>query len=336
MLFWKRPIILATILVLTVFGIGILGFYYVGGQSSWLEAVYMAVITISTVGYHEAVTLDAAGKRFAILFIIVSFAVFAFALRLIWEYALEAWSQNKMLNKKNRKMISALKNHTIVCGFGRNGRQAVHRLIRHQKPYVVIEKNTDLITAHAEEVLFYEGDALSDETLEACRIAEADHFIAALPDDADNLFVVLSARQLNAKMIIVSRASEETSQKKLALAGADHVIMPDKIGGDHMAALLTVPDLVRFIDTLSKWEADENPCLEEVSIDRLPPAYLHKTLAELNLRNATGCNVVGARDVTGKQTINPDAGLTLQPGTKLIVLGNRSALEKLHRLFELV
>lgn len=134
----------------------------------------------------------------------------------------------------------------------------------------------------------------------------------------------------------MSRASEETSQQKLFLAGADHVIMPDKIGGDHMAALLTVPDLVNFIDTLSMFDDAENPNLEEVAIEQLPISYHHKSLAELDLRNSTGCTVIGYRDTAGTQIINPDSGLKMIPGVKLIVLGNQASIQKLNALFALV
>lgn len=335
MLHPNRPLLVALFLISLIFLIGVLGFYFIGGQQDVLQAIYMTVITISTVGYYEATPLDEGGKLFTIIYIIVSFIVFAFAVRQIIEYVINVWAEKIHLNKKNKKMIKSLKDHTIVCGYGRNGRQAVTRLKRHQHPYIVIEKDPSLIAQHRNEVLFFEGNALVDEHLKACNINAAHHLIAALPNDADNLFIVLSARQLQPKMTIVSRASKESSQQKLFLAGADHVIMPDKIGGDYMAALLTVPNVVRFIETLSMFDNAETPKLEEVAIVRLPASYHHKSLAELDLRNTTGCIVVGFRDATGKQQINPDSKLKMEPGAKLIVLGNRPSLKKLNTLFEL-
>ncbi|CAI8317639.1 MAG: Voltage-gated potassium channel Kch [uncultured Bacteroidota bacterium] len=232
-------------------------------------------------------------------------------------------------------MINALEGHTIVCGYGRNGRQAVTRLKRHQQAYVVIEQNEQLITDNEKEVLFLKGDALKDDILLAAGIKRAKNLISALPDDADNLFVVLSARQLKPEIDIVSRVSEENNQSKLALAGANHVIMPDKIGGDYMAALLTVPDLIHFLGNLDWWKDEISPNVEEVDLSKVPETYHNKTLAEMDLRKRTGCNVIGYRDENGKQFINPDASLSLSTQGKLIVLGSGESIKKLNQMFQL-
>lgn len=232
-------------------------------------------------------------------------------------------------------MINALEGHTIVCGYGRNGRQAVTRLKRHQQAYVVIEQNEQLITDNEKEILFLKGDALKDDILLAAGIKRAKNLISALPDDADNLFVVLSARQLKPEIDIVSRVSEENNQSKLALAGANHVIMPDKIGGDYMAALLTVPDLIHFLGNLDWWKDEISPNVEEVDLSKVPETYHNKTLAEMDLRKRTGCNVIGYRDENGKQFINPDANLSLSTQGKLIVLGSGESIKKLNQMFQL-
>jgi len=232
-------------------------------------------------------------------------------------------------------MINTLNEHTIICGYGRNGRQAVARLKRHQKSYVVIEQDEQLIEENEGEVLFFKGNALSDEVLVATGIKRAKNLISALPNDADNLFVVLSARQLKPEITIVSRVSEESNQSKLALAGANHVIMPDKIGGDYMAALLTVPDLIHFLGALDWWPDEISPNVEEVSLSKIPKAYQNKSLAEIQFRKKTGCNVIGYQDENGKQVINPDANHSLSAQGKLIVLGSSEALQKLNRMFQL-
>ncbi len=232
-------------------------------------------------------------------------------------------------------MINALEGHTIVCGYGRNGRQAVTRLKRHQQAYVVIEQNEQLIAENEHEILFFKGDALKDESLLAAGIQRAKNLISALPDDADNLFVVLSARQLKPEINIVSRVSEENNQSKLALAGANHVIMPDKIGGDYMAALLTVPDLIHFLENLDWWKDEISPNVKEVDLSEIPQEYQNKTLVEMELRKRTGCNVIGYRDENGKQSINPDASLSLSTQGKLIVLGSGESIKKLNQMFQL-
>src|SRR6056300_7837 len=237
--------------------------------------------------------------------------------------------------KKNKIMTKNLIGHTLVCGFGRNGRQAVKRLQQHKEQYIVIEQDEKLIKAHEKEILFYKGTALSDEVLIAAGIARAKNLICSLPDDADNLFVVLSARRLQPDIVIVSRVSEERNQSKMEWAGANHVIMPDKIGGDYMAALLTVPDLIHFLGNLDWWKDENSPNVEEVTLSTIPKQFQNKTLAELELRKRTGCNVIGYRDEQGKQFINPDASLSLSTQGKLIVLGSGESIKKLNEMFQL-
>ncbi len=295
----------------------------------------MTVITLSTVGYTEVGPLSEQGRVFAIVFILIGFLIVALAIRFIVEYLISGWSLSVIKQKKNREMINTLNEHTIICGYGRNGRQAVARLKRHQKSYVVIEQDEQLIEENEGEVLFFKGNALSDEVLVATGIKRAKNLISALPNDADNLFVVLSARQLKPEITIVSRVSEESNQSKLALAGANHVIMPDKIGGDYMAALLTVPDLIHFLGALDWWPDEISPNVEEVSLSKIPKAYQNKSLAEIQFRKKTGCNVIGYQDENGKQVINPDANHSLSAQGKLIVLGSSEALQKLNRMFQL-
>ena len=181
-------------------------------------------------------------------------------------------------------MIQKLKGHTVVCGYGRNGRQAVSRLIHHKQPYVVIENEEKCIADFDSDILFLKGDALSDSTLLNANIKEAKNLICALPSDADNLFVVLSARQLKPDIVIVSRVSEEQNQRKLELAGANHVIMPDKIGGDYMAALLTVPEVIQFLGALDWWDDETSPNVEEIDLKKVPKEFQNKSLATMELK----------------------------------------------------
>ena len=333
--FFKSPLTRALSLLLFVLLFGVFGFYWIETNYSLFDALYMTVITLSTVGYGEVGNLSDQGRTFAILFILIGFLIVAIAIRFIVEYLISGWSINALKRKKNTEMINALEGHTIVCGYGRNGRQAVTRLKRHQQAYVVIEQNEQLITDNEKEILFLKGDALKDDILLAAGIKRAKNLISALPDDADNLFVVLSARQLKPEIDIVSRVSEENNQSKLALAGANHVIMPDKIGGDYMAALLTVPDLIHFLGNLDWWKDEISPNVEEVDLSKVPETYHNKTLAEMDLRKRTGCNVIGYRDENGKQFINPDASLSLSTQGKLIVLGSSESIKKLNQMFQL-
>ena len=155
-----------------------------------------------------------------------------------------------------------------------------------------------------------------------------------MPNDADNLFVVLSARQLNSKLKIISRASQETSYSKLKLAGADNVILPDNIGGDHMASLVVIPDLMEFVDNLSII-GKYNTNIEEIAVEKLYDTSERKTIKDLDLRRKTGCTVIGYKDVQGEYIVNPEAEMNLEPNSKVIVLGRPEQIEKLNTIYNI-
>ena len=235
-----------------------------------------------------------------------------------------------------KNKIDSLSDHVIICGFGRNGMQAAERLISYEKPFVIIERNKEVIEKFEGEkdILFWEGDANEDDTLRDAGIERAQYLIVALPDDADNLFVVLSARQLNKKLFIISRASLVNSQKKLLLAGADKVIMPDRIGGDHMASLVVMPDLITFMDQL-RTEGRHTTNLEEVAIEDFKDQLDCNSLRDLDLRKRTGCTIIGYISPQGKYIINPEADLRLEANSKVIVLGRPEQIRKLNEMFRI-
>ena len=207
------------------------------------------------------------------------------------------------------------------------------KLKQFNQPCVVIEKRKDEIADLVRDnVLFIEGDATNDEDLNKLGLGKAKSLITALPSDADNLFVVLSARQFNKDFTIISRASNESSYGKLKFAGATNVIMPDKLGGAHMASLVVTPDLVEFVDRLTI-AGDVHANLEEISVNELPNEYLLKTILDLDLRRHSGCNVIGVKDSKGEYIINPDPGTKLEKDTYLIVLGSKEQIKRLRELF---
>lgn len=212
--------------------------------------------------------------------------------------------------------------------------QAAERLASYDKPFVIVERNVDVIAKYENKMLFVEGDANEDEILIEAGIERASFLIAAMPEDAENLFVVLSAKQLNKDIFVISRASQLTSQKKLQLAGADKVIMPDKIGGDHMASLVVLPDLITFMDQLSL-EGGHTTNLEEIAIESFAEESDYSTLRDLDLRQRTGCTIIGYIDPGGNYIINPEADLELQPKSKVIVLGRPEQIRKLNEMFHI-
>lgn len=313
--------------------IGAVGYYWLLPEIGVIDALYMTAITLSTVGFGEVTPLTPAAKIFTIFFIMMSLTVFALGIKELTQFVLTENIFEKIKQKKIKKMTATLKDHTLICGFGRNGRQAARRLMNHGHPFVVIEQNREVIHAH-DRIHFIYGDARQDAILEQANIKKAKHLIAALPEDVDNLFVVLSARELNPNLLIISRLTESGNRTKLQRAGADHIIMPDRIGGDHMASLLMVPDLIRFLEKLS-WLEDDSPNLEEIAIDSLPSKYLNRSLSDLEIRRKTRCNVVGFRNARGQLMINPPADLKLESQSKLIVLGDSSSIAKLNTMFDL-
>lgn len=330
---FRSRMFLALALLIMVLLLGVFGYKFLL-DCTWVDAFYMTIITITTVGFSEVRPLDSEAKIFTVALIVTSVFVFAFAISVITEFVLSRNSLQLLKKKKVKNKIGSLSKHVIICGFGRNGNQVAERLKAYNRSYVVIEKNREVIEKFEEEILFVEGDANEDDTLIEAGIDRAQYLITAMPDDATNLFVVLSARQLNKSLFIISRASQIASQKKLKLAGADKVIMPDKIGGDHMASSVVVPDLITFMDKLST-EGENTTNLEEVTIKSFMTEMDSHSLRDLDLRRKTGCTIIGYIEPDGNYIINPEADLKLQPQGKVIVLGRPEQIKKLNEMFHI-
>lgn len=329
----RSKIYLALALMLGVVLSGVLGYRFIADYT-WVDALYMTIITMATVGFQEVKPLDDTAKIFTVFLIISSVFILGFAISVLTEYVLGKSSLQLLKKKRVKNKIKKLSDHIIVCGFGRNGMQAAERLKAYQRSFVVVERDRDIIERYEEEVLFVEGDANDDEVLKEAGIDYAQYLIVALPDDAANLFVVLSARQLNKNLFIISRASLVNSQKKLLLAGANKVIMPDKIGGDHMASLVVMPDLITFMDKLSL-EGEHTTNLEEVPIEDFVDQVDCNTLRDLDLRRRTGCTIIGYIAPDGEYIINPEADFPLEPKSKLIVLGRPEQIRVLNEMFHI-
>jgi voltage-gated potassium channel len=296
-----------------------------------LDALYMTIITVTTVGYEEVHALSKTGKIFNMLLIISSFVTFAYALAKLTQYVVDG-EINKFF--KNRKIMSAikdLKDHVIICGYGRNGKQAAKILGHHKVKCVIIENDDDRIEQELSKkdgMLYIKGDATDDEVLFSAGIDRAKALITALPEDADNVYIVLSARSMNNTIQIISRSSNPAAGTKLRKAGADSVISPDKIGGTHMATLVSKPDVIEFIDYLSG-EEGESIHLESVGYEILPKELKDKTLQEIMAWRKTGVNCIGIKDADGKFIINPPEGTLINSRMKVIVLGTRQQIEEM-------
>lgn len=331
---FRSKIYLALLLIGSMLAMGVMGFK-VFADYTWTDAIYMTIITISTVGYSEVGPLNDTAKIFTIFLILTSVITLGYAVSIITEYILSRSSYELLKRKKVYRKIEKLKDHVIVVGYGRNGKQAAEKLMTYNKPFVIIELDDDIVQqSQSDEMLFVRGNATADEVLKNAGIDRASTLISALPEDADNLFVVLSARQINDSLKIISRASEETSYDKLKFAGADNVILPDKIGGDHMASLVVTPDLIEFMDNLQV-STHGSVNVQEITFEAICPDNKIRTIRDIDLRNRTGCSIIGYKSPDGKYLINPEANTTIERDSKLIVIGRPEQIDQLHKEFSI-
>ena len=312
--------------------VGTLGYTFICNYPL-VDAFYMTIITVATVGFEEVHPLDMYGKIFTALLVMISFGIFAYAVTSVTRFVFDGEFNKIFKNRKLNDTIQKLNNHVIICGYGRNGRQAAQVLKKHKQRFIVIEKKVELTNNmnHQYNDLVINADATLDEVLLKAGILRARALITTLPFDADNLFIVLTARNLNPHLTIISRASEDNSDTKLKIAGANNVIMPDKVGGAHMASLVMKPDVVEFIDHLVGQEGDSIN-MEEISFANIPEQLRHKTLKDLEIRNKSGANIIGFKTAAGEYIINPDADTKIIPDAKIFVLGNAEQITKLKQL----
>ena len=326
--------IIAVILGLFSVTLGVIG--YMGIEDyTFLEALFMTVITISTVGYEEVHHLSDAGMIFTIFLITISLGVFGFVLTSVTRYIIDGVFRNYYKDNKVKRRIKKLENHVIICGYGRVGKQAALDLAAHGVQVVIVDNDEEEIEhlREKDDMLFIHGDATVDEIMEDAQIHTAQALITTLPKDADNLFVVLSARVLNKDLKIISRASEDHSDIKLKRAGATNIIMPDRIGGQRMAKLVAQPDILEFLEYILIQDANDVN-LEEVSCIDLHPNFHNKKIGELGVRNKSGANIIGMKDPEKIYTFNPSADTKLNPNDMLFVLGTQTQILSFRNLLK--
>lgn len=310
---------------------GITGFMLLE-DFSFSEALYMTVITFSTVGFNEIRPLSENGRIFTSIYIILNLAIIAYVVSVVSAYLFEG-EMNKLykrylFNKEVRKMD----NHVIVCGFGRNGAKACEELAEQQQDFVVLENDEERIEMIEQYYNFkvLRGDVTHDEVLLGAGIDKAKAIITTLPSDAENVFLTLTARELNPNITIISRASEANSEKKLMRAGATKVIMPDAVGGLHMAQHITKPVVIEYLDLLS---GSGEHSLEEIHLEKLKSDYLGKSIGELDVRKLSGVSVVGLKNEENELLFNPSVNEVLSDKEVLIILGLSSELDAFKETF---
>jgi len=305
------------------------------------DAFYMTVITVSTVGYGELHPLSEAGRMFAAFYILYNLVVVAYLVSVLSTFIFDGELRKIFNMYRTDQEIKRFSGHIIVCGFGRNGRKAFQELRLNGARVVVVEENEQLMKGLSEgrsgedydgdgvaggKIFTVFGDATSDEVLQQAGVARASALITALPKDADNVFVALSARALNPRLKIIARASYKTSESKLLSAGADSVVMPDEIGGSHMANLVVRPEVIRFLDLISGLSADKLR-LEEMSFAQLRQDLHGRSIRELDALRHTGATIIGLRQASGALLVSPPVEYVPAPGDVLLLLGSESQIE---------
>jgi voltage-gated potassium channel len=312
------------VLLLIVVAVGVAGYMLIEGWS-FLDAFFMVIITITTVGYNEVHDLSEAGRLFTSALIVVGVGTMLFGFGVF----AETLADNSFgVFRRQRQMearLNALKDHFIVCGYGRIGTQVVIEFEEHHVPYVIIDRGDEpLERLHRERRLHLEGDAASEEVLKQAGIERAKGLVCAVDSDERAVYIVLAARALNPKLYAIARAGYPESIRRLELAGADRVISPYRMAGHLMAELAVRPALVDVLDTLHHGEAEVG--LEEVLVSPRTAA-VGKTVAEAGLLDSSRAKLLALRRKNGALHVNPPADLRLEEGDLLIALGSEPQLQ---------
>lgn len=311
------------VLLTGTLAVGVAGFAYFE-KLSLLDAVYMTIITMGTVGYEtsrpEGFTPE--GKMFVVSLVVFTIGTFTYAITTLTTVILEGEVRDLLKGYRVNKEISKLKNHVIICGLGRNGRQAAIELIDEGVPFVAIESHEGTVLSFLEsypKALILQGDATSEDLLRLANINSARGVITALSDDAANVFATLTIRELNPNANVVARASNESTISKLKIAGASRVILPNVLGGRRMAKLITRPALMDFVDLITG-QGQSHLSLEQVSCGQFP-GLVGRNLRDLDIRSRTGVLVLGMQDQNGKFELNPNVNKPIQAAESLFIIG---------------
>ena len=327
----NQNLILAGFYLLAVILMGTFGFMLID-DFTFVNALYMTVITVSTVGFKEAQPLDDAGKLFTVFLIFSSLGVLAYFFTALANSMFQSHMRFFYTGSNKKKETKKMENHIIVVGYGRNGKQVVDELITFGSKIVVIDEDHEVVVSNMDNpIRFIEGNATEDEVWLKAHIKTASSLITTLPNDADNLFVVLTARSLNPDLKIISRASSESTENKLRMAGVDSVVMPERVGGAHMATLIAKPDIVEFLEHLTI-HGDNETQLMEIMCSDLPDDLINKPIREIGIRRLSGANIIGFKTATGAFIINPTPDTKLIPNSKIFVLATKEQLRHMNEI----
>jgi voltage-gated potassium channel len=327
----NRNIIFATVMLALVVSLGTVG-YMTLEHWNFLDSLYMTVITISTVGFSEVNPVSNQGRILTMAVLISGLGVLAYVVGTLTRTLVEGQLLEVMGRKKLERQIQKLKNHYIICGYGRVGRIICEEIKKSRPTPVVVIDSDSTLTPMIEEhgYLYYLGDATSEETLLKAGILSAKGLATALDSEADNVYITLTAKGLNPELFVLARAGRRGSEIKLERAGADRVISPHHIGGFRMAQALLRPNVAEFID-FATHDPDSGMNMEEIPV-RANSQFSDISLVDSGIRQQFDLIIVAIKKTSGEMLFNPASHTRIQIGDTLIALGQRSNLIKLERL----
>jgi len=308
---------------------GVIG-YMIIERWNLADAFFMTIITLSTVGFEEVRPLSSSGRLFTAVLIVTGMGVFWYAIGRVTSFLVEADIRGTFRRKKMERKLKALHDHIIVCGFGRNGQEAVQFIRGSDEPCVVVDRNPRVIAEHApDDLSVVEGDAKDEDILLKCNVQVAKGLITTLPDDADNLYIALTARRLNPNLTIVSRATEDESLRNLKWAGADRVVLPDRIGGMRMAMEILDPTILEYMEMLRSPRRDV-PRLGQFVLSKDSPLVGQK-IGSCQPATLEGCFLVALQrnEQVRFPVTQPD--MTMVEGDRLVVFGLPDRIQTLQQ-----
>jgi voltage-gated potassium channel len=310
---------IALIGLLIIILVGTLGFHFIEGWGV-IESLYTTMTTISTVGYGDYVPRSSGGQLFTVVLIIFGVGTMLYTFGLLAESMIEGRLLAMSGRGKQKKMITKMKNHYIICGCGRIGHLICRELHADNVPFVVVDNDPEAIRKVEEEgYIHYKGDATQDKSLINAGIKRARGIVCVLPSDAQNLYVILTAKELNQNIYILSRSEEEESEHRLLRAGANRVMSPYTLGGVRMAMAILRPAMLDFIEITTRRQSLELRMEELPVCDGSP--IIGKSLEESEIRNNYGLIIVAVKKDSGKMIFNPLASYVIEKGDMLIAMG---------------
>ncbi|MDQ6786422.1 MAG: potassium channel protein [Acidobacteriota bacterium] len=322
----RRRLLFATAAILAMIALGAIGFHAFENLD-WLDSFYVSTETVTTVGYGDLPPRTPGGKFFASVFMLFGVGTVLYALTVLAQAVIQSEIVEAMSQRRKTKEMENLENHYIVCGAGRVGRRIIRNLQKQNLPFVVIERDERKIAEFEGSVAYILiGDATSEENLTRAGVRRAKGLASCLPDDAANVYVVLTARDINKSLHIVARAVEEQAEPKLIRAGANRVIAPIIIGGQSMARALLKPAIADFMDSIVAENLDL--VFEEIAV-KSDSIYIEKELKQTNISTELNLLIVAIRRKNGEMIFQPAADTRILEGDLLIVIGKAEQMQKL-------